>query len=184
MSIWKRLFGMDRGRDDIVSAANRAVEKTNRDFAAKVSDSLSKAGHNLSDEGSDDLLSSGFQNTGGPFSHYTGIGEYEFDIVGESHYQDALERIAGPRTDAGVEFECVALLICENDNPYDKNAVAVTINDEKVGYLSRDDAVEWRELLADEWVEESPVTVDALIVGGWDRGANDKGSYGVKLDID
>lgn len=115
--------------------------------------------------------------------HLEGDGSYDFDIVGESHYQDALERIVGGRTDESVEFECLASLTCEDDNPYDSNAVAVYINGQKVGHLARPVAVGFRDIQRRHgWVGQI-VTADAMIVGGWDRGHRGKGDFGVKLDI-
>lgn len=115
--------------------------------------------------------------------HLEGDGSFDFDIVGESHYQDALERIVGGRTDESVEFECLASLICEDDNPYDSNAVAVYINGYKVGHLARPVAAGFRDIQRRHgWVGQI-VTADAIIVGGWDRGNRGKGDFGVKLDI-
>ncbi|WP_186766277.1 hypothetical protein [Falsiphaeobacter marinintestinus] len=47
----------------------------------------------------------------------------DFEIVGESHYQTALERLAGGKKPDGVEVDTGALLIPEPENPYDENAV-------------------------------------------------------------
>lgn len=111
-----------------------------------------------------------------------GDGSYSQEIVGESFYQSALEQIAGPKTEGGKELLCVAVLICESDNPHDENAVAVTINGKKVGHLSRDDAVSWRRMLKKRLGCLPEVELDAVIVGGWDDGISE-GHYGVKLDL-
>lgn len=58
-------------------------------------------------------------------------------VVGESHYQRALERLAGGRSDASARVDAVATLKREPDNRYDTNAVVVLIEDRQVGYLSR-----------------------------------------------
>ncbi len=113
--------------------------------------------------------------------YMAGDGEYEFLIVGESHHQDALDRIAGPKKDGGVEFNCIATLICENDNPNDNNSVAVYIDGSKIGYLSKPVATSWRYKLSNSAVGLRPITVDARIVGGWNLGTG--GNYAVKLDI-
>lgn len=112
--------------------------------------------------------------------------EYDFDIVGESFYQDALAKIAGPKTDDGVEIECKAILRPEPNNKHDKNAIAVLIRGMKVGYLSRTDAAAWRQALANRGRARGDTEVRALIVGGWKRnkrGQSDEGSFGVKLDL-
>ena len=60
----------------------------------------------------------------------------------ESHYQENLDLICGGKTEDGHEKEVPALLFCENDNRYDKNAVRVEINELTVGHLPREAAVE------------------------------------------
>ena len=59
---------------------------------------------------------------------------YDLAVVGESHYQDALRRIAGP---GAVRHYCGAMLIPEPKNPHDNMAVAVMAVGRRVGYLSR-----------------------------------------------
>jgi hypothetical protein len=73
------------------------------------------------------------------------------DVVGESHYQEALELITGGKTEEAHDLEKWASLIREPDNPYDRNAVAVYIDGRKVGYLSRDDAPQYGVLLDELW---------------------------------
>lgn len=113
-----------------------------------------------------------------PLIELQGDGSFEFEIVGESFYQDALERLAGGRTEDGAEVEAVALLVPELTNPHDRNAVAVRILGYTVGYLSRSDALRYREACG-----VMPARCAALIVGGWDRGPDDQGHFGVKLDL-
>ncbi len=110
-------------------------------------------------------------------------GDYQFNIVGESHHQTVLEKICGGRTEKGHEKECLATLICENNNPYDKNAVRVEINGMIVGHLKKEDAVYYRVKLNKEGYPEIRATCPALIVGGWDRGKDDQGYFGVRLDL-
>jgi hypothetical protein len=104
---------------------------------------------------------------------------YPLNVVGESHYQDALERITGGKTEDGHKFECKATLLLENSNRHDSMAVRVDISGMTVGYLSREDARLYRS--------ERPsrtASVPAIITGGWDRGSRGSGSYGVKLSLD
>ena len=42
-----------------------------------------------------------------------GTGKNHLKVVGESHYQDALEEICGPRTDEGVEKTAIATIVFE-----------------------------------------------------------------------
>ncbi len=100
------------------------------------------------------------------------------EIVGESHYQDALEELAGGRTEDGVELEVEVSMVPESDNKYDPNAVGVEIDGELVGYLSRASAKKYRAAFGAAATEEWP----ARIVGGWDRGEGDRGSFGVRLE--
>lgn len=116
-----------------------------------------------------------------------GDGSYETEIVGESHYQDALRAIAGPEAPSGHQLEVRAQLIPEPSNPHDGNAVAVFINGQKVGYLARDLAAVWTALLIRRGHPSATMEVDALITGGWRReradGSVSEGHYGVKLDL-
>ena len=59
------------------------------------------------------------------------------DVVGESHYQDALEEICGGRTKYDVYKRVKATLIPEDDNPVDPLAVRVEIEGRTVGYLNK-----------------------------------------------
>jgi hypothetical protein len=72
-------------------------------------------------------------------SHYSTEG-YLVEVVGESHYQNGLERVCGGRTCDDVEKFCTASLVLEAPNLYDRNAVRIDTLGETVGYLSRDRA--------------------------------------------
>jgi len=108
-----------------------------------------------------------------------GPGPYAVPVVGESHYQGVLEGICGGRTEGGVEEECEAELIPEDDNRYDAKAVRVEISTQIVGYLARPDASDYRKRYAADRVRCA-----AVIRGGWDRGPDDRGHFGVYLDLD
>ena len=112
-----------------------------------------------------------------------GPGLFEFEIVGESHYQDALESIAGPKDEDSKQLECTAELVLDDDNKYDNQAVLVAIEGQKVGHLSRQHAREFRAELKRQNITVGVFKVPALIVGGWDRGDDDVGHFGVKLDL-
>lgn len=113
----------------------------------------------------------------GRIEKFEGDGTFDFDIVGESNYQAALERIAGAKTPDGHEHYCEATLRPEPSNPYDKNAVVVQIKGHTVGYLARADAEAYKSQ------SSKPMRADALIVGGWRYSNGNEGSFGVKLDI-
>jgi hypothetical protein len=103
-------------------------------------------------------------------------------VVGESYNQAAIQAIAEAHPDRGPLDESAQCrvsvgLVPEPDNPHDPNAVRVEIDGRKVGYLSRVDAARYCELGLGR------SAADALIVGGWDRGADERGSYGVRLAL-
>ena len=112
-----------------------------------------------------------------------GPDTYSFDIVGESHYQKALKAICGERTADGANHKVIAVLILDDDNPYDSKAVRVDISGETVGHLSKKFAREYRKALKKTGNPDANASCRAVIVGGWDRGGGDRGSFGVKLDL-
>jgi hypothetical protein len=99
------------------------------------------------------------------------------EIVGESHYQQTLSRIAGGKTHDGHLLAVMARLIPDNDNPADPLAVRVEIEGMTVGYLSRFQARQFRKRTV------AAIDCKAKIVGGWDRGHGDTGHFGVELDL-
>jgi ssDNA-binding Zn-finger/Zn-ribbon topoisomerase 1 len=106
------------------------------------------------------------------------------DVVGESHYQPALERMAGGRTNVGARHpDHMAVLLPEPTNEWDPNAVRVLLvagsSAALVGYLSREDAIAYRPVI-DRVAERGEVTMcHASLKGGWDQGV----SFGVMLRI-
>jgi hypothetical protein len=110
-------------------------------------------------------------------------GTYDVDVVGESHYQDALEAICGGRTEHGHRHEAEAYLAPEDDNPHDAKAVRVQIQNRVVGYLDRETARSFRKQMKNIGMIGVVAKCNAIIVGGWDRGAGDRGHFGVKLDL-
>lgn len=69
-------------------------------------------------------------------------------VVGEASYQEALRRICGSDRWEDVACDCQAVLVPEPTNEYDPNAVAVQIEGQLVGYLSRGDARDYRPLVS------------------------------------
>lgn len=115
-----------------------------------------------------------------PLGKLEGEGDFDFDIVGESRYQANLLAIAGPKTDAGCEIDCEAILHREPNNPHDGNAIRVDIAGRTVGYIPRVDAAVFAPMMDGRGM--AAVRADAMIVGGWLRGSS-KGHFGVKLDL-
>jgi hypothetical protein len=110
-------------------------------------------------------------------------GHETLEVVGESHYQDALWRLVGGRTTEPVRYDTTAELIAERNNPYDDNAIAVSIGGETVGHLSREDAAVYRPGLQRLITKHSGVAFRATIVGGGPRGSG-VGYLGVFLHHD
>jgi hypothetical protein len=119
---------------------------------------------------------------GGPV-RYGGL--HELEVVGESHYQDALWRIVGGRSTERVSFDVDSCcLVGEPGNPFDANAISVQIGGATVGYLSRADAAEYGPgLLALEAKEQRSIALAGVIVGGGVR-ADGPGMLGVWLRHD
>lgn len=110
--------------------------------------------------------------------------EIELTVVGTSHYQKDLKRLAGKHGDEGVRLETTATLVPEPDNPYDENAVKVLIENKLVGHLSADDAEEYSERLQELAARGGRVTCSATIIGGRTekgRVRNQKLNYGVRV---
>src|SRR3954453_17432574 len=111
-----------------------------------------------------------------------GDGQFGFQVVGESHYQQELERLAGGKSEESCERYCDAWLVPEPDNPHDPSAVCVQIQGVKVGYLASQLAGKYRDHLA-PGKGNGRAKCAAVIVCGWCREGGDEGSFGVKLDM-
>jgi hypothetical protein len=110
-------------------------------------------------------------------------GGREVEVVGESHYQPALERAAGGRQREGVHVPVIATLMPEPRNKFDKNAIAIQLDGQTVGYLARTMARSYGPLVRRLLDEGHLGQCQAVIVGGWDRGLRDRGSFGIWLDL-
>lgn len=108
---------------------------------------------------------------------------YDFEVVGESNYQEKLRSIAGKEEEKSKFIEEVACLEREPANRFDQNAVAIKIQGMTVAYLSKSDAKTFAKTLKNNEIDEyGSIYVRAIIVGGWKKGAS-SGSFGVKLDM-
>lgn len=108
-------------------------------------------------------------------------GKNAVHVVGESHYQDALNEVCGGKTEGGHNRACHAVLVRDSKNQYDGNAIGIQIEGRPVGHISRGDAARYAPVL--DRAKCRAVAVDALIRGGWDRGGSEHGHYGVTLDL-
>lgn len=102
-------------------------------------------------------------------------------VVGESHYQPALRRAAGGRVvterDLASALGVQAELVPEPRNRHDSNAVAVTVDDSTVGYLSRGIAPGYQRVLLDLERRGQRGWCQGWIMGGG------KLSYGIHLHL-
>ncbi len=112
-------------------------------------------------------------------------GGEDLEVVGESYYQPNLWRLAGAHPGKErVREDIYAVLVGEDDNPYDPDAVAVWINGLKVGHLSRENAQRYRPgLLAQQEAQGMPIALAGVITGGGIRG-DGLGKLGVFLRHD
>jgi len=115
--------------------------------------------------------------------HWKPTDYYDFEVVGESNYQSALEYLAGNHGRESADVECTAMLIPENNNRYDDKAIRVDIDDMTVGYLSREDARSFRRRLGAKKLTNQVTTCDAIIHGGFIRKNGERAFYGVSLAI-
>ena len=110
-------------------------------------------------------------------------GDYVVDVVGESHYMNALKRAKESAEKDGDKSVVTTVLVREPDNKFDKNAIQVcaVVNEEMdlIGYLSRKRAMDYREVV-DLWQRKGYfVSCKAALFGGEGRKVN----IGVWLDL-
>lgn len=94
-------------------------------------------------------------------------GRHDLEVVGESHYQEALWQVVGGRRIDPVQMEVEVVFLAETDNPYDPKAISVWIDGMKVGYLAREDAEEYRPgLIALQDRHAKNIGCRGVVVGG------------------
>jgi hypothetical protein len=118
-----------------------------------------------------------------PALHWQDGGRYQMEVVAESVYAETVKRLAGPHGDARANMQLRALLMPDDDYPFDDKAVAVFIEGELVGYLAKEDASRFRRKLDLKDLNGKVSSTDAAIRGGgvWN---GKRLSYAVWLDID
>ena len=100
------------------------------------------------------------------------------NVVGESHYQDALRAVIGGPVAGEVRHTCTAALVPEPDNPHDPNAVMVQIEGRRVGYLSRGDAVAYAPLVRSLAERGRTAVCEAMVAGrGESSGTSNLGVF-------
>ena len=109
--------------------------------------------------------------------------KFELEITGEENCQAALEAICGPRHPQGANQTETALLLLEDKNGQDHNAVRVEIRRRQVGYLSPKAAILYRQHLMAKGIPNATGQCRAVIKGGWISSDGRKGLYAVWLDF-
>ncbi len=89
-----------------------------------------------------------------------GHGQYAVPIVGELYHQDVLKQICGGLSEP---MKCKASLAFEDANPRDPGAVRVDIEGNKVGYLSREMARIYREIMLAEGYPQAVGQCEAIV---------------------
>ena len=97
---------------------------------------------------------------GEPVHHWTDEGRYQLEVLGESSYSDAIRALAGEHGEAAADAHHKALLLADDNNPYEDKAVAVFLNNEMVGYLAPKDAVAFRTMLARQEINGQLTSTD------------------------
>lgn len=119
---------------------------------------------------------------GAPAHHWSDNGRYASEVENDSIYQPAIARLAGEHGPGNADEKCLALLVCDDANPFQDKAIAVFIDGQLVGYLAHSDALRLRRALGRKDLAGQLTSCDAVIRGGglW----NDKRlSYAVWLDL-
>ena len=105
-------------------------------------------------------------------------GKTKVAVEGESIHQDELLTLAGGRRHyGGVELDTVAELAVRS------NQVAVLIDHTEVGTLNHEDAQRLTPAILTALRDAGVATCHALVRGGWDRGREDIGMFGVILFV-
>lgn len=112
-----------------------------------------------------------------------GPGTFSVDVVGVTQYQPAIEAAARAREDGARTLTLDAVLMLEDSNPHDSNAVLVQINGRSVGYLKRETARRYRRDLEAAGHPRIIARCKARIVGGFEKPDGQRATYGVKLDL-
>lgn len=103
-------------------------------------------------------------------------------LVGESQWQREIATLVGGRCAEGHNCHFPAQLVLDNSQE-DPNAVGVMIGGRAVGWIPGELAGNVRAALAELNPEGRPVTCKGKIIGGWDRGHDDRGYFGVRLSL-
>ena len=110
---------------------------------------------------------------------------YPTQVVGESHYRQNIENAIHYIDDSenAEEDALIANLILDDNNIYDEFAVAVQIQNLKVGYLSNANAKKYRNAIARLGLGRIVGQCYASVRGGRTKSDGTVLDFGVRLDI-
>jgi hypothetical protein len=112
--------------------------------------------------------------------HWNDSEHFDFEVVGESFYQNALTAISSRTPERSL---VIASIIPDGANKHDNLAVRIDIDGRTVGHLSREDARSFRRRLGAKKLTGQITTCDAEIRGGGARKNGEKLSFGVFLRL-
>lgn len=116
--------------------------------------------------------------------HWEPLGDYAFQVVGESFCQPAIQKVASQCGENELsKVKLLAYLVPDDKNKHDKLAVRVDIMGLTVGHLSREDARSFRRRLTSKKMSKAVTTCDAKITGGFRKRNGEIANFGVQLDI-
>lgn len=121
-----------------------------------------------------------------PVFSWPELDEFGTNVVGESFYQSALKVIVAATEHKQKDYEAIptrAVLVPENDNPHDANAVRVDISGLQVGHLSRKDAKRYRTALNKEGHGLVAAECKAAITGGFKMDNGKQAHFGVVICV-
>lgn len=119
---------------------------------------------------------------GAPAHHWRDDGRFASEVDNDSIYQPAIAKLAGAHGPGNADEKCLALLVCDNANPFQDKAIAVFIDGLLVGYLAHADALRLHRNLGRQDLAGQLTSCDAVIRGGglWN---GKRLSYAVWLDL-
>ncbi|MDP2409036.1 MAG: hypothetical protein Q8M26_01990 [Pseudolabrys sp.] len=103
---------------------------------------------------------------------------WTIDAVGELNYQQSLQTLYQSLGGTDHDVKTTAILVPEQNNQFDSNAVRVEISRRTVGYLSKGMATEYRAA-----VGTASGSCGAKIVGGFLKDDGTTAYFGVKLNV-
>jgi hypothetical protein len=112
---------------------------------------------------------------------FKSTGRYDTEVVGESYYQEHLSYLAEMNEDYLVE---TVDLFLEDYNKHDNQTVAVSVEGEDVGHLSREDARRYRAGLKALGYPTALGSCAGKLTGGHELENGEQASFGIVLDLD